>query len=1188
MNQYPTLLRRLGLVVDLIVNKSAFSATADSPLHVEVKLPPLASGATVKRRPPVFARTRTLLDANRFQPVPRTNSDPGDYRVVDGLMVLAQKQFELVQTDVDGAGLKVMNFARSLALLQQKQPTQFHPVTKRERELGAPSLRNAGLMLVHTNRGAMLASSFRRQRELNTTVAAIHNESANTPSNTPPNTHPKLFAEDLVRGFRIDIWNSKTKRWSSLCQRTATYDLNSGAVVITATEEGTVRLAATKSADDASNQKMIWLHEALVTWNGWSLTAPPPGLTINNADNVSNPEPELPPGMRLQTAFEALPGSLPRLRYGREYWIRARVVDLAGNSLAPRPGDFGPEKPASQARAYLRYDPISAPALALVKPTASTVEAPAEGESMERMAVRTFNETPTQNSIASTQHARRFGVPARTTQQEAEHHGMLDRDGKVDSTFFDMLAAKDHSLVQETIPMAGPLAEPVDTDFAALVDGDPVPYLPDPLAGEIVARIFDLPGFPPDKLIPIPLYSDTVEWPNALPFKIELYENPAEKPRFDKPTRTLFIPIPKATRATLRLSVRPTPKALSLLGIWSWLTPAQRAAAEERAATGQHWMLTPWRHVELVHAVQKPLITPKIEKMDIDRPLLATFAAPNFFATCSIASTDHLDLRATWNEPADDVKKATGSNHQRTDHAFDVKITTDKEYAGRPDYWLEKEDLVRAGGFFRDLVTPKVHEFNDTRYRRIEYWLDATTKFREFMSNDLLTKKVGGKRVPTDEKIKVTGPKERTWIRNSAPPPAPEVLYVVPTFGWVRTADAQSKNSWRRGGGLRVYLNRPWGVSGYGEMLAVVLPQPGFGGDPNHQPDAQPLKNFVTQWGNDPIWSSKFVSGNAPKQTNFPLARFAADPAGKWLPSFAPASEADQPPGPFPTTGLPHPELKIADAGARVAIAPHDVFYDNERQLWFCDIEINFGTAYFPFVRLALARYQPASVTGAHLSNVVLADFMQLVPDRWLGVTATNQPRRHRVTVSGATFDGSSARDEATIGQNKLPDGRIIDQLSVDVAATSVVEVSVERLDPSWGEDFGWKPEPNAQVETGIAASIGAVKSSGTKTASGKTAAAKVPSANTPSAAARTQSEKLLQERKFELLLNQGLLSNVFMAPPLWEGTVTLPEASGPGARYRLVIAEYEEYIVDAGDAYATPPTAKGRRLVFIEHIELE
>ena len=67
----------------------------------------------------------------------------------------------------------------------------------------------------------------------------------------------------------------------------------------------------------------------------------------------------------------------------------------------------------------------------------------------------------------------------------------------------------------------------------------------------------------------------------------------------------------------------------------------------------------------------------------------------------------------------------------------------------------------------------------------------------------------------------------------------------------------------------------------------------------------------------------------------------------------------------------------------------HQVSYDDAhgRRLWYCDIQMDMGEAYFPFVRLALARYQPQSLPNAHLSRVVLADFIQLAPDRAASMT---------------------------------------------------------------------------------------------------------------------------------------------------------------------------------------------------------
>lgn len=1197
LNQYPTLLRKLGLVVDLLISRDAFTPAASALLWVEVELPP-PTQAVARPLHDASPRTHTVLDAARFQPIPNTASpQPGDFRVNNGLLTLDPKTFSLIQSDVDGAGMKVTNFARSLLILRGSPEQQIDPVTKHTREIGAPALRNAGLMLVHAQRGDMLKRTVARQNDFNEAARKIE-----AGGNNPPN-NPRMFAEDLVRGYRIDIWDDISKRWHSLCQRQATYDIDSGSVVIDVPEEeGSVRLAATTSPDKTSNADIIWLHEALVSWAGWSLCAQMPGKTIHHqvteidedgnevvvhSDPVGEPEAEVPPGLRLESAFKALPGSLPRLRYGRSYWLRARAVDLAGNSLEVQPKDFGPEKSKDNARPYFRYEPISAPAIALVKPTAGTTETPAEGESMERMAVRSFNDTPDLNVVDTPHRARRFAVPSRTTQRESEQHGMLDSAGLVDPTFFAVLAAQDNSLPEEKVLTSGPLAggDPVETGYAAMVDGDPLPYLPDPLAVKISARIFDHPTFSSDNIISIPFYDGT-QWPAALPFKIEIYEDSTDAPHYDEPARTLFIPLPKAARATLRLSVRPSAQALKILGVWNWLSAAQQTQTvmingvattlERIARNGQHWMLTPWRNIELVHAVQRPLITPEITDLVVDRHHADTFALPIFVATCSIQSTDRVDTRANWNEPFEDddaVPAPVLENRARIDHAFSIKITDEKSYGGFPEYFPQGVDLVRVGGIFKDRVGKKLHEFHDTRYRRIEYWLEATTKFREFMPTSLLTEAGDEGPQPTETNIKVVGPKVRTWVQCSSQPPAPEVLYVVPTFGWVRSKDSSIAKSWRRGGGLRVYLNCPWNVSGYGEMLAVVVPGASFNGDPNTQPAGKPLKNFVTQWGNDPVWLSAFVPGVSPKPNNFPLARTKADPEGKWLPAFAPPEEADQPPGPFLTTGLEHPEQRNPNAQTRVDIAPHDVFYDEERQLWYCDIEVNFGAAYFPFIRLALARYQPVALYSAHLSNIVLADFMPLVPDRWLNVTQTQNPRVRKVRVFGNTYTDSSSHEEAIrapVASLRLPDGTVRIVGGVEIAASSVVEVWVERLDPALGEDFGWTRESNAIVQKGRP----------------QTPRGGITATTTTDVKAHARAAELVKYREFEAVLEEGLLNQLFVTPTLWEGTVTLPQLTG-GARYRLAIAEYEEYLVDDATPYDRFLTKKDRRLVFIEYVEL-
>jgi hypothetical protein len=85
--------------------------------------------------------------------------------------------------------------------------------------------------------------------------------------------------------------------------------------------------------------------------------------------------------------------------------------------------------------------------------------------------------------------------------------------------------------------------------------------------------------------------------------------------------------------------------------------------------------------------------------------------------------------------------------------------------------------------------------------------------------------------------------------------------------------------------------------------------------------------------------------------------------------------------------------------------------------------------SYTPFIRLALARYQPNSIPDTHLSRVVLADFAQLAPDRSVTVLGTNASSR-TVTVVGrapvATVSSSVPSDIQVTVEQRNP--RILDE----------------------------------------------------------------------------------------------------------------------------------------------------------------
>jgi len=200
------------------------------------------------------------------------------------------------------------------------------------------------------------------------------------------------------------------------------------------------------------------------------------------------------------------------------------------------------------------------------------------------------------------------------------------------------------------------------------------------------------------------------------------------------------------------------------------------------------------------------------------------------------------------------------------------------------------------------------------------------------------------------------------------------------------------------------------------QRIAVFEEQFAFGTSENND-QLNRIKPYITRWGLDPIWSQTSLSPNLEPQ-NFKRAK-VVDPAES------------------KTTGLTLGEFGF-DPTLDFSVAPHEVAYDEVRRLWFCDIEIDPGVAYFPFVRLALARYQPHSADNAYLSRVVLADFAQLTPDRSACV-AFGEAGRINIRVSGRAFaestEGRENRVTATVQErtNVDPDLGWIDVANLSV-----------------------------------------------------------------------------------------------------------------------------------------------------------
>ena len=272
-----------------------------------------------------------------------------------------------------------------------------------------PALRTDGIALVYNGRAA----------RLNEWVTRADVQRAAVLQGGP--TIDMLDAEDLVRGYRADVWDDLTGEFHSLHERQVRYSADGFGPPLTTTEwqpdEGFVQESLTGDTE-------IYVHEKMLTWRGWSLSVPTP------QDLAARKAPEVAQGRlsRLRTHFEAQvrPGSLPMLRFGRSYRMRLRLVDLAGGGLSVR---AAPDL-ATESLTFTRYEPVPPPVIA---PQGNSDRYPL-GETLHRLVLRdpgpNFEAPPPPPTV-------RVLLAPRGSAQLAELHGKYDdaitapdRDGR--------------------------------------------------------------------------------------------------------------------------------------------------------------------------------------------------------------------------------------------------------------------------------------------------------------------------------------------------------------------------------------------------------------------------------------------------------------------------------------------------------------------------------------------------------------------------------------------------------------------------------------------------------------------------------------------------------------------------------------------------------------------------------------
>jgi hypothetical protein len=840
-----------------------------------------------------------------------------------------------------------------------------------------------------------------------------------------------------------------------------------------------------------------------------------------------------------------------------------------------------------------------------------------EGESLERMVIRSNYDAdataylgtpdfvmaagqPESQDFEYVARGERHLVPPKSSQQQCEQHGLFDQyfgdpgavkkgygiAAREEGTLFDDTPTAQVELITpvnlanvrttEVVPPELPSPEnPVGDRMAGgqyIVHREAsveTPYLPDPAAAGVAIRAepgHELPGVTGEMTLGpscaisrapnqelVLMVANRTDWPHSEGFRVVMEERPAVldqlpcretfadsgEPIWDEGERLLTFFVAKGRIARLSYSSFAHPSLIETFGIPYWTgNDAEREYVSEMALMGCNWMLTPFRGLTLVHATQQPVCLPEMIKLGISRQPGAQHAD----LRCRLVrlhgpSTGKLEVEAEWYEWVDNLASERPLRIKHKGQLGEIQLSEN-----------HPNEFPLAGAVNAQEVDPQRpraradrHELGDTRFRLIEYRVRASTRFREYLppsiyaEQDLVTRlgpvATGPEMVSgADDDIGApvlrdgAGSDQKSVVPACGPPDDPRVLYVVPTFEWNRADVTGGERVTRTGNGLRVWLDRPWFSSGDGELLGVVIYRDG--GRFTSVPD--PMQPLVTQWGLDPLWDTSLPKKET-RVTDFP-ARVTDEQV----------------------------KLQERPDDPAVHIVGHRVHWDDGRRLWYCDIELNPGASYMPFVRLALVRYQPNALLDSKVSKVVLAEFAQVLPLR----RAVFQRKARSLSID---LSGTAPH----YGPMKYTVDSPYKNLSLDngpkESGRNRVELVLQTRNPDIDSDLAWK---DAKILG--SAVVGGTKGGGIKVVPGFNPGGIF--AGPAKKAAKSRSTELragnavrlsavVERRRRGVTIGVVKPSLQLHYPEIWKTSVPIPDTNGqPG---RLMLREFERYYTD-------------------------
>jgi hypothetical protein len=866
IGEHGVLQRALGLVFDLTVpyqENSAegqiFSSQQIDLFYVAVALiaPARDQSAARRARRSRAARAPRVSSGGRFdftQLIARTACTiPPDgtftaysstnYIAAGLLTVYDPTTYGVHTNDVDGDALRAAQFAKNVQLGKSpgKAVSVYVSVKTADAASGASadgstdastpmppaSLRSNGLTVTQINLGANLADQLARAFQLSDAAAvAVASGDASA--------LPDLTAEDLARGYILDVLDTATNVWHSTAERIISY--KSGSVTLNAPTSAPFDEAATQSPprlqsspDDADAQQAN-VSESFLRYNGWSNAVPRPGTPLVDPDSAlsSGSSP-----LDITITNHAPDARLPPLRFGHDYTLRIRIVDVANHKVALN--DAPTDRRITKPLRYGRYEPVATPDL-----FPQSIQR--LGESLKRFVIRDVDK-----DISSF----RAMYPHRVSQPFAEAHGLFDNaQGLPDPTTYGSFVPRESYTYPD--PPSDPTVQPPTIPL-----DQPVPYLPDPLArgaallispNNDFETIYQTVDFSP---------ADGHSWPDYRPFGIELVAGTTLGVNVDNDRRVITFTLTPGDHVHSSLTATLDPGDVALLALPNMMS----FPPDGDIAQGKSWPITPNVYLDFVYAVQKPLLTPELSLLYVGRTDVgSTVVRGRGEITWSPKSTARIDVVASWSDPVDDPVagelQGPGTPYpalRKTTDSPVASLTVTPEYFYGPN---QNAVTLPQGQEYSDTLTNNlgfIHELFDTKHHSVTYSAVASSAFAECY--------------PEGTPLSVSS--ERPYqvdVLSSARPEPPTITGIVPIYGWESDASGETTISTRGPSSLRVFIARPWWSSGIGELLGVITSRAAEYDDGTIVPDEAP---FVSEWGADPVFDGPALPSRYPRMSTF-------------------------------------------------------------------------------------------------------------------------------------------------------------------------------------------------------------------------------------------------------------------------------------------------------------------------------